>query len=157
MPRAEKMAELKPCPFCGGEAKLKHGFPGQQQQGMRQATVQCKTCGCRTVTYRQFPYEPWKNVDEYAIFVWNKRTAEDALSDPPLTLDELRELEGEPVWIESPDMPNRHGWAINYGLDPDVMHIQYAEIALDMYGKTWLAYRRRPEQKAPLMVLSREE
>ena len=50
------------------------------------------------------------------------------------------------MWIESPGMPNRHGWAINYGLDQDVMHIPYAEIALDLYGKTWLAYRRRPEE-----------
>ena len=92
------------------------------------------------------PYEPWKNVDEYAIFVWNSRIVEDALSNPPLTLDELREMIEEPVWIESPDIPNRHGWAINYGLDPDVMHIQYAELCLDMYGKTWLAYRHRPEE-----------
>ena len=29
---AEKI-RLKPCPFCGGEAKMKHGFPGHQQRG----------------------------------------------------------------------------------------------------------------------------
>ena len=34
--------ELKPCPFCGGEAKMKHGYPGQQRAGIRQAVVQCK-------------------------------------------------------------------------------------------------------------------
>ena len=62
------------------------------------------------------------------------------------TMEELKGMVEEPVWIEAPDMPNRHGWAINYGLDPDVMHIQYAEISLDMYGKTWLAYRRKPKE-----------
>lgn len=65
--------KLKPCPFCGGEAKMKHGYPSQQRAGMRQAVVQCKSCGCRTVTYRQLPYQPWKKVDEQAIFVWNRR------------------------------------------------------------------------------------
>lgn len=31
--------ELKPCPFCGGEAKLKGGIP---------FFVYCRECGCRT-------------------------------------------------------------------------------------------------------------
>ena len=72
---------------------------------------------------------------------WNRRYEP---PNEPLTLEELNGMVEEPVWIEAPDMPNLHGWAINYGLDPDVMHIQYAEIGLDVYGKTWLAYRRRP-------------
>ena len=29
--------KLKPCPFCGGEAKMKHGYPGQQRKGIRQS------------------------------------------------------------------------------------------------------------------------
>ena len=58
--------KLKPCPFCGGEAKMKHGYPGQQRKGIRQSVVQCKKCGCRTVTYRQAAYQPWKEVDEQA-------------------------------------------------------------------------------------------
>ncbi len=75
---------------------------------------------------------------------WNRRYEP---PNEPLTLEELHEMVEEPIWIEAPDMPNLHGWAINYGLDPDVMHIQYAEIGLDVYGKTWLAYRRRPEEE----------
>lgn len=68
---------LLPCPFCGGEAKIKHGYPGQQQKGMRQSVVQCKRCGCRTVTYRQLAYQSWKEVDEQAAEVWNRRTDND--------------------------------------------------------------------------------
>ncbi|HJC91953.1 MAG TPA: Lar family restriction alleviation protein [Candidatus Mediterraneibacter excrementigallinarum] len=68
--------KLKSCPFCGGEAKMKHGYPGQQRKGIRQSVVQCKKCGCRTVTYRQAAYQPWKEVDEQAAEVWNRREYE---------------------------------------------------------------------------------
>ena len=37
------MEELKPCPFCGGEAKIVHGDLGRS--GSR---VICKDCGCST-------------------------------------------------------------------------------------------------------------
>ena len=69
--------KLKPCPFGSGEAKMKHGYPRQQQKGMRQAVVQCKRCGCRTVTYRQLAYQSWKEVDEQAAEVWNRRASDD--------------------------------------------------------------------------------
>lgn len=70
--------KLKPCPFCGGEAKMKHGYPGQQRKGMRQAVVQCKKCSCRTVTYRQLAYQSWKEVDEQAAEVWNRRVVDES-------------------------------------------------------------------------------
>ena len=62
-----------PCPFCGGEAKLKKGFPSRQIAHCRQAVVQCKTCGCRTVTFKQLPMEKWQDVDKQAIEAWNRR------------------------------------------------------------------------------------
>lgn len=109
--------EVRPCPDCTRE----WGVLDEQTSRfeIREAHF-CGTCG-RSIS----GYEP---------------------PNEPLTLEELREMVEEPIWIEAPDMPNLHGWAINYGLDPDVMHIQYAEIGLDVYGKTWLAYRRRPEE-----------
>lgn len=64
---------LKPCPFCGGEAKLKHGKPWQQNEGKRFAFVQCRVCESKTKTYFQYPYEAWKDVDRYAIEAWNRR------------------------------------------------------------------------------------
>lgn len=131
MPRVEKAAELKLCPFCRNKANLveKDGLPGFSWWRV--------VCGCCLIGTDEYPLK------SSAIKAWNRRYEP---PNPPLTLDELREMVEEPVWIESPDIPNRHGWAINYGLDPDVMHVPYAEIALDMYGKTWLAYRRRPEE-----------
>lgn len=134
MREAEKTVELKPCPFCGGEARAHEKGYGYDHKGF----VVC-ACGAQMVCQ----YDGNSHPVESAVENWNRRAEP---PNPPLTLEELHGMIEEPVWIESPDMPNLHGWAINYGLDPDVMYIQYAEIGLDTYGKTWLAYRRRPEE-----------
>lgn len=36
------MTELKPCPFCGGEARL---YSTESRQSYRRAVVKCKSCG----------------------------------------------------------------------------------------------------------------
>ena len=65
--------ELKPCPFCGGEAKLKHGKPWQQKKQGRFAFVQCLGCEAKTQTFFQYAYQAWQEVDRYAIEAWNGR------------------------------------------------------------------------------------
>lgn len=67
------MAELKPCPFCGGEAKMKFGNPSQQKQNQKSVFIQCKTCKAKTETIRQMPYEAWEDCKETAINSWNRR------------------------------------------------------------------------------------
>lgn len=63
----------------------------------------------------------------------------------PLTLDELREMCGEPVWCE------KFEWRICYGVS-DFRGCLCMEtgagscIQLNDYGKTWRAYRCRPEE-----------
>ena len=63
------MAELKPCPFCGGQAELKRwSLPGRSAE---QFTVVCTGCGAMT-----WPYccgEAW------AAEHWNRRTTHDSL------------------------------------------------------------------------------
>ena len=66
---------LLPCPCCGGQAKFKKGFPSKQIAHCRQAVIQCKKCGVRTVTHRQLPMERWQDVDKAAIEGWNTRHA----------------------------------------------------------------------------------
>lgn len=59
--------------------------------------------------------------------------------NPPLTLEELREMDGEPVWVEFPKCPEASGWML-------VSANRYlGECDFENCGKTWLAYRRKPE------------
>ena len=64
--------------------------------------------------------------------------------NPPLTLEELREMDGEPVWVEGYGIGC---YDIFCGISTDGM-VQFYLPALpaDSYGKTWLAYRRKSEE-----------
>lgn len=68
----------------------------------------------------------------------------------PLTLDELRQMSGEPVWIKLFD-PDEEFWALrNDWVDtrnPEPMILLHGRWYLhDDYGKTWLAYRQKPKE-----------
>ena len=70
----------------------------------------------------------------------------------PLTMEELREMDGEPVWCCNPHYTKDGHWAIirNDKYDvPEYNHCAYAVgicWPISEYGKTWLAYRRKPEE-----------
>ena len=73
-----------------------------------------------------------------------------ALSPPnePLTLEELREMDGEPVWIANPDALEYGRWGIVDGVyqaEDDQVLMLRGDYSCHYYGKTWLAYRRPPE------------
>ena len=64
----------------------------------------------------------------------------------PLTLDELRQMEGQPVYI----VENTEYWAIVNSFDQAGVYLlsygnpdDYGYFGL--YGKTWLAYRQKKE------------
>lgn len=66
----------------------------------------------------------------------------------PLTLDELRQMDGDPVWVEFQD-----GSGGCWGLVHITVfnHIVFANglfctVGKPYYGKTWLAYRQKPEE-----------
>ena len=61
----------------------------------------------------------------------------DAGKNEPLTLDELREMDGEPVWLVN---QNGGRWVIMSGA-----YLCDSRKNAD-YGKTWLAYRQKPEE-----------
>ena len=61
------------------------------------------------------------------------------MSDKALTLDELREMGGEPYYHVSLQRDRVNHWAV---LDPFVAeHIEAYH-----YGERWLAYRQKPEE-----------
>ena len=107
------------------------------------------------------PGDHLRNYDEYGIYIDDelKEAMQMAMAalrekaereDPkPLTLDELRQLEGQPVWIK----------AKHYGIYADVVRILGKEdgdafIGFEInhrlqengYGKTWFAYRNQPKE-----------
>lgn len=66
----------------------------------------------------------------------------------PLTLEELREMDGQPVWVESPgvDRETSGRWVIVdcVSLPGNTLYTTDDYPCYD-YGRVWLAYRRRPE------------
>lgn len=76
-----------------------------------------------------------------------------ALSQPnePLTLEQLREMDGEPVWVQTPGIPKYGRWVIVAGVDTEdgqrTLYCQ-GDYTCRNYGRDWLAYRRPPEGEA---------
>ena len=75
----------------------------------------------------------------------------EALRHPPnlpLTLEELREMDGEPVWVvplnDFDILPANY--LVNAYAEQIVVDKFGAYLDFEDYGKTWLAYRRRPEE-----------
>lgn len=83
------------------------------------------------------------------------------LPNEPLTLEELREMDGEPVWIapakSAGKIPSR--WTLYSGMSKslDCTDVYVFATASGIaqgykangYGNTWLAYRRPPEGESP--------
>lgn len=123
------MEALLNCPFCGGEAAI---------YGADSYYVACCRCEAQTARYR---------TAQEAIVNWNRRAAPE---NKALTLEQFRQMDGEPVWVEY--LPHSgHKWRIVRGWEKEyagiaVMRWTDGQIEpLKDYGKTWLAYARRPE------------
>lgn len=56
-----KELELKHCPFCGGEAKIKNNYVNKD------IYVECRNCYSRTDGF---------GLEEYAINQWNRRVTQ---------------------------------------------------------------------------------
>lgn len=75
---------------------------------------------------------------------WYKELADDLevytewKENPPLSWDELKQMEGKPVWIEGPLITEGPHWII---VGPS--HLYDGKIV--GYGKTWQAYRKEKE------------
>ena len=89
----------------------------------------CESCRMEHVQLREWLAE--------LRYIKRKRNA-------PLTLDELRKMDGEPVWVQSPGVPEYGRWAIVEGVGENCLFL-HDDFTCHDYGKTWLAYRHKKE------------
>ncbi|MFR5049414.1 MAG: Lar family restriction alleviation protein [Faecalispora sporosphaeroides] len=114
------MDELKPCPFCGGKASI-----GKTIDGMNWQIVCRGECRCTSAYFAQ---------KENAVAAWNRRPATE---NKPLTLDQLRQMDGEPVYMMYPQPDNLNGWMLSWDACDYVNEVE-------RLGAT--TYARKPEQ-----------
>ena len=142
------MDKLRECPFCGNEGDIAEG---QTFGFARQFQPCCRHCGLTLDIYDTL---------EQAISAWNTRAEQ---PNEPLTLDELKQMDGEPVWVkEITDKPiDGDYWGIiklNYSAQYVRIHgdvvispptdgrSALGATTISYCGKTWLAYRQKPKE-----------
>lgn len=118
---------LKPCRICGNTEIVYERYKHKAGERWRCWCTKCLAC-----------IDPGWAQDRLAVrAIWNQSPPND-----PLTLEELQEMDGEPVWVCLPNgscggwMINYRGWCTNRFTSTEMY---------GTYGKTWLAYRRKPE------------
>ncbi len=87
----QEQVELKPCPFCGGEAKIKR--IGNEHCKKMQVRIECKTLGCMAFqqcsTLTKLLAQSFEWLTEKATIIWNTRVPHDALKSKADCSDEL--------------------------------------------------------------------
>ena len=74
-------------------------------------------------------------------------------SNEPLTIEELRQMHAEPVWVKFLNKEvvwREDAWFILTQVSKYEVYLGgYASVykSFEYYGKTWLAYRRQPEEE----------
>lgn len=127
------MEKLKPCPFCGG-------MPVVVEDGYKAIAIHCFNCGADITA----------ETERKAGIAWNRRAQP---ANEPLTLEQLRKMDGEPVYLAYHNAPELNGYQILKDIDaePDEDGEMGARFTEDVwenteyYGEDWIAYRRKPE------------
>lgn len=68
-------------------------------------------------------------------------------ANKPLTLEQLRGIDGQPVWIKDLKTPECSGWRMIYWDRGKYLVLIAKSIQgyiLEEYGKTWFAYAQQP-------------
>ena len=150
--------KLEPCPFCGGEVRIivcddegNHHAPDYKDDPwsglgfmLYHDEESNPDCPIAHEVWRQFGRTIYDTREE-ATDAWNRRAATEA--NEALTLEELRGMDGEPVYMV--DLTGGTLWTqwmiFERHTDKGFVPRGGGWFGADTYGKTWLAYRRRPE------------
>lgn len=152
---ARKWAEGGVCSLREGEAQEYHKMALaalRAQQAMEDAVANqhpCDGCGVGWGSANSNGVNKSCHDECQKLREWSQRRKERE-GPKPLTLDELRKMDGEPVWVK----------ADHYGVYADIIHIMgredgesYVKFKINWrlqengYGKTWLAYLRKPKEE----------
>ncbi|MDL2257569.1 Lar family restriction alleviation protein [Eubacteriales bacterium OttesenSCG-928-K08] len=135
------MDKLLPCPFCGGDASI---------ESMKNFVLCCAKCEA----YITFGENECIATKGQVVSKWNRRAQP---PNEPLTVDELKKMHDMPVYVQIIDASQFadkedaiNGWAmvrLSWARLWDASRADIVKIDHDFedYGKTWLAYRHRPE------------
>jgi len=132
---------LKPCPFCGGEAVYDkyQSCDGYMNEGYTHR-VHCKMCSAVIQDFSEQKVKNW----------WNNRFEQ---PNDPLTTEEVKQMNCEPVWINNFE-DSTSCWAIlgTSTKDGIVLHDIYCSDDFNDYGSwelynvTWNCYKHKPEE-----------
>ena len=140
------MSEIMNCPFCGGIATIQQDtrYPRYGKKDTVKAYEPiCTNTDCLIYKADNVYFTSEKK----AIAAWNRRAQPE---NEALTLDELRGMGGEPVWIQESAPYTFAGYKILCSPVVD----EYEDVCFEGgdcyyshdYGDTWLAYRTKPER-----------
>lgn len=103
------------------------------------------------------PCDHLRNYDEYGIGIDDElqeamQMAKVALREKaereepqPLTIEELKQMIGEPVWVQGPGIPEYGRWGIVEDAFGNSLYL-LNDFSCHDIGKTWLAYRNKPKE-----------
>lgn len=123
------MSELKPCPYCNGKALACRAGANQGYY------ILCTTCECRTAV---------RVTKALAAEDWNSRAQPD---NAPLTLEALRGMDGDKVWLDDTKNSVNSGWHLANTKKGFLVDMHGWKIPISCLGDGRTAYRRKPETK----------
>lgn len=136
--------KLLKCPFCGGEAVIFYG-------ALETTSAQCLQCGVETSLFSDSPSGSGKQL---AIAAWNRRAEHDTetnrleidtVKNAALTLDELRGMDGESVWVTNAVTTKYQCYIVD--VEEDELKNPWDRMSLECVGENefFQAYRRKLE------------
>ena len=143
------MTDLKPCPFCGGKVEIDMLDSENSRNVKIYSAVHCPEC------HEWF----FKGLSRGKIIErWNRRAQQERENPQPLTLEELRRMDGEVVYIpESEEYFGGMGIvSVSQERVVDVGVPKFGYWLFREYGEGWRAYRSQRNLLIPTMERRKE-